>query len=103
MTLYDIMWIAGGAFILLLQIFLSIKARRIRVRLFPSLLLLILTGVLFALTFMLDGWDAVGFLLLSLYSAVVLGISLALSIIIAIIKRIVCASKKKNALTDDKE
>ena len=59
-------------FVVLLQAFLCFKAKKKIVRLLPVCLTLVLTIVFIALGLIFDGWDAIGFFLLAIFSAVLL-------------------------------
>ena len=96
----DYLFIFGAAALLIAQCVLFFKTRRLWLRLIPSLLILLTTATLFVLTLVFDGWDAVGFLLLTLCTAVVLGASVALAIILAIIKKIVCTVRARRSSSD---
>lgn len=54
------------------QLFLCLKVKNIPIRLMPTILTFAATAVLFAMVYISDGWDSVGYLLLTICSAILL-------------------------------
>ena len=65
-SLLDVLVLAIPAAFVFLQIFLCFRVRRLWLRLLPSILFFILALALFVLTWLTNGWDALGYLLLAL-------------------------------------
>ena len=73
------------------QLFLCLKVKNIFIRLIPTILIFTATAVLFAMIYISEGWDSLGYLLLTIYSAILfLGCASAWLIfaLIKIIKRL---------------
>ena len=70
------------------QLFLCLKMKNVFVRLIPTFLTFAVTAVLFAMIYISNGWDRVGYLLLTIYSAILFLCCIAAWIIYAIIKLI---------------
>lgn len=56
----------------LLQLFLCFKVKSLKLRLLPILILGAMIAVFVVLIFLTDGWDSLGFLVLAIWTAILL-------------------------------
>lgn len=68
----DIFLLILSVILLALQLFLCAKIKNRLLRLLPVLVLFTLTLVFTVLIFVFDGWDSVGFLMLAIWTALLL-------------------------------
>lgn len=61
-----------SVFALALQLLLCFKVKKRLLRLIPVILFAAATAVFFLLTFLSEGWDSIGFLLLAVFAAALL-------------------------------
>ena len=78
------------------QLFLCLRVKNIFIRLIPTLLTFTATAAFFAMIYIADGWDSVGYLLLTIYSAILLLGCVAAWVIFAIIKLVRRLKRKNN-------
>jgi hypothetical protein len=71
----DLFLLITSVLIFLLQTLLCFKVKSLFFRLLPAIFLFPLALIFFILVFVFDGWDSVGFLLLSIWTAILLGAS----------------------------
>ena len=84
----DLFLLITSVLIFLLQTLLCFKVKSLFFRLLPAIFLFPLALIFFILVFVFDGWDSVGFLLLSIWTAILLGASGLSWTLWAIIKRV---------------
>ena len=56
----------------LLQLFLCFKVKSLKLRLLPTLILGAMIAIFVVLIFLTDGWDSLGFLVLAIWTALLL-------------------------------
>ena len=84
-----------GVLVLLLQILLCLKVKKLWIRLIPAVVFFALTVVFTVLLFVSEGWDAIGYLLLAIFFAVFLAASVVGWVIAAIVKAIMARKNKR--------
>ena len=72
----------------LLQIIFCAKAKRIFIRILPTLALALLTGGTYAMIHLSEGWDPIGYLFLFIFSGIALALCGAIFTIFAIVRKI---------------
>lgn len=75
----------------LVQLLLCFKVKNIAIRLIPAVILFALTTFFFVMTYYSSGWDSVGYVILSLYSGLLLFMSAVgwvIWLIVRILKKI---------------
>ena len=68
----DIFILLMSVLTLILQVLLCFGIKKLWIRLIPPCLLTFITAVFTMLIFVFDGWDSIGFLLLALWTAILL-------------------------------
>ena len=99
----DIFIVAMALFLTLIQALLFWKVKRKIIRLIPSFLLLALTLGFFISIYIAEGWDSLGFLLLSLYSGIFFLGAISMFAIWCIVEAIIMRSRKKHSLKESAE
>ena len=69
----DIFILILSVLTVIVQLFLCAKIKKLIIRLIPTIVLATVTVVFTILIFVFDGWDSVGFLLLAVWTAFLLG------------------------------
>ena len=57
---------------IILQLFLCFKAKKILLKLLPIILLMLVAIVYFSLSFLSNGWDSLGYLIIAIFAGLLL-------------------------------
>ena len=68
----EIFSVITAAVMLIIQLVLCFKAHKLWLRILPACLCAVASAVFFIVSFFSDGWDAIGFLFLTIFFAVLL-------------------------------
>lgn len=100
MSATELITIAIFAAVVIVQFLLCFKAKRLVLRLLPATALLAATSVFLVLTAITKGWDVIGYLLLTVYTALMLlscGIVWGIFAIVKLIKKVSYENRKERS------
>ena len=83
-----VIWIAIGAAVVAWQLLSCFLLERVILRLLPTIAAALATVVFFVMMYVGEGWEVLGYLLLMIFCAIMLGLCLACWIVFAIVRAI---------------